>query len=471
MVDALITVVATLAYAIIFAVCSYVLIYFAHEDDNQDAYFPKIVVVLGLTTAIVSIMMMPLDVANRGSTHGGIPMDALWITIYIVIAVLVVLVIPWAYFYYTAYDPEKKSKACGSAFCGTIVFLIIFAIIGVVSYFFFSVAEIPIILQNSSLVPGDQAPLSGSLSTVCPQCAFNSVNGIQYFQLSFVLYFIAVLALFGGFFFSIFGGIGMVATPYNFFTTWRLRPKPINDVEFEYRKILIGQVCDTLIKNGVEYRRKNPRRSVYNNWRNEVYMLEEEWDKTVEAHKPNGIRVLWYWANLVFAVFGGVLSIIWIIHTFLYTIFGVDGFLNTWFTAMNGVWTFFGVIFFGIFALWLEICVIQGNFTFGFRIPILFAIHPMKATGTLMNSFLFNTGLICLSSVGVTQFCTTSFALYARSTRISVIFTTSIQHLRVLKYFWLVYVWIWLAFILLGGIYFCVRPRPKRINTLARIKA
>ena len=467
MVDIFVTIVAVIAYIIIFAVCSYVLIYFAHEDDNQDAYFPKMVVVMGLTTGIVSIMMLPLDVANRGSTHGGIPMDALWITIYIVIAVLVVLLIPWAYFYYTNYDPEKKSKACGSAFCGLIVFLVIFAIVGVVSYFFFSVAEVPCQFQNSSLVDGHRA----AQASRCPDCNFVTKNDVQQFQLSFILYFIAVLALFGGFFFCVFGGIGFVSTPVDFFTTWRLRPKPINDVEFEYRKILIGQVCDTLIKNGVDFRRKNPRRSVYNNWRNEVYMLEEEWDKTVEAHKPNGIRILWYWANLFFCVVGALLSLSWILHIFIYTIFGVDGFLNTWFSSMDGVWTFFGVIFFGIYALYLELCVINGNFKFGFRIPILFAIHPMKATGTLMNSFLFNVGLICLSSVGVTQFCTESFGLYARSTRISVIFTTSIQNLRILKYFWHVYVWILLAFTLLGAIYLCIRPREKRVNTLARIKA
>lgn len=54
-------------------------------------------------------MMLPLDVANRESTYGGIPMETLWITIYIMIAVLVILIIPWAYNYYTAYDPEKKS--------------------------------------------------------------------------------------------------------------------------------------------------------------------------------------------------------------------------------------------------------------------------------------------------------------------------------------------------------------------------
>ena len=359
------------------------------------------------------------------------------------------------------------SKACGSAFCGLFVFLGIFAVVGVVSYFFFSVAEVPITLQYSHLVPGNRPVQAGE----CAACSFSTKSAIQLFQLSFVLYFIAVLALFGGFLFCVFGGIGLVSTPVDFFNTWRLRPKPINDAEFEYRKILIGQVCDTLIKNGVEYRRKSPRRTVYNNWRNEVYMLEEEWDKTVEAHKPNGIRILWYWSNLVFCVLGALLTISWILHIFIYTIFGVDGFLNTWFAAMDGVWTFFGVIFFALYALWLELCVIQGNFKFGFRIPVLFAIHPMKATGTLMNSFLFNVGLICLSSVGVTQFCAESFSLYARSTRISVIFTTSIQNLRILKYFWHVYVWILLAFVLIGAIYLLVRPREKRVSSLARIKA
>lgn len=174
---------------------------------------------------------------------------------------------------------------------------------------------------------------------------------------------------------------------------------------------------------------------------------------------------------MFFCVIGALLSLSWIIHIFVYTIFGVDGFLNNWFTAMDGVWTFFGVIFYGLYALWLVYCVINGNFKFGFRIPLIFAIHPMKSSGTLMNSFLFNVGLICISSVGVVQLCTQSFSLYARSTRISVIFTTCIQNLRILKWFWFAYIWILLAFALLGGIYMCIRRRPKRISTLARIKA
>lgn len=325
----------------------------------------------------------------------------------------------------------------------------------------------PCVFQNSSLVAADRAVATGT----CTECDFTNNSGTQDFQLSFVLYFIAVLAIFGGFFFCVFGGIGLVSAPVDFFTTWRLRPKPISDAEFAYRKILIGQVCDTLIKNGVEYRRKNPRRTVYNNWRNEVYMLEEEWDKTVEAHRPNGIRIIWYWANLVFCVLGALLSISWLIHIFVYTIFGAQGFLNNWFSAMDGVWTFFGVIFYGIYALWLMLCVINGNFKFGFRIPLIFAIHPMKATGTLMNSFLFNVGLICISSVGVVQLCAESFDLYARSTRISVIFTTCIQNLRILKYFWHVYIWIFIGFVVLASIYLCVRRREKRVSTLARIKA
>lgn len=327
-------------------------------------------------------------------------------------------------------------------------------------------AEIPCTIQTSGFVPASRPPESND----CPQCNFTSVQGLVQFQLSFILYFIAVLALFGSFLFSVYGGIGLIATPFDFFTTWRLRPKPITDAEFEYRKIMIGEVADTLIKNGVEYRRKNPRRTTYNNWRNEVYMLEDEWDLTVESHKKNGIKILWYWANLIFSIFGSLLTLTWILHTFLWTIFGFYPFLNIWFYAMDGVLLFFGVLFFGIYALWLELCVINGNFRFGLRIPILCAIHPMKSSGTLMNSFLFNTGLICLSAVGVTQFCTVSFSLYVQSTRIYVIFVTTIQNLRILKYFWIVYIWIFVAFIILTFIYLLIKPKEKRISALARVK-
>ena len=45
----------------------YVLVHFQHPDDRNQAWFPKIVVVTGLTLSVLSILLLPLDVANRAA--------------------------------------------------------------------------------------------------------------------------------------------------------------------------------------------------------------------------------------------------------------------------------------------------------------------------------------------------------------------------------------------------------------------
>lgn len=61
-----------------------------------------------MAVTISSVLMLPLDVASAGATaSGGIPMDILWLCTYICIAALVVVVIPFTYFYYESYDPDK----------------------------------------------------------------------------------------------------------------------------------------------------------------------------------------------------------------------------------------------------------------------------------------------------------------------------------------------------------------------------
>jgi len=71
--------------------------------------------VLGLTVAVLSILMLPTDVANRqacrkaiynGACNLTLPMKTLWFVVYIVDAVFVFLVIPFAMFYYEG-DQDK----------------------------------------------------------------------------------------------------------------------------------------------------------------------------------------------------------------------------------------------------------------------------------------------------------------------------------------------------------------------------
>lgn len=94
----------------------YLLVNYQHPDDKNQAYFPKLVVVIGLSIAVISILMLPGDVANRqacrhaiynGACNLTLPMKTLWLVVYIIDAVLVFFFIPFAMFYYEG-DMDKS---------------------------------------------------------------------------------------------------------------------------------------------------------------------------------------------------------------------------------------------------------------------------------------------------------------------------------------------------------------------------
>lgn len=52
--------------------------------------------------------MLPLDVANSGNGRdGGFPMTTLWLVVYIMMAALIVVIIPFAAFYYEADEYDE----------------------------------------------------------------------------------------------------------------------------------------------------------------------------------------------------------------------------------------------------------------------------------------------------------------------------------------------------------------------------
>ncbi|KAM3314616.1 hypothetical protein ACQJBY_033430 [Aegilops geniculata] len=81
------------------------------------------------------------------------------------------------------------------------------------------------------------------------------------------------------------------------------------------------------------------------------------------------------------------------------------------------------------FFCYLLIAVVAGEMMLGLKL-VFIIIHPMKWGGTLMNSFLFNVGLILLCSISVIQFCETTFAYYAQATAAQEIFGHTLQSLR-----------------------------------------
>ena len=108
-------IVAIVVCVIVFISSIYLLVNYQHPDDANQAYFPKFVVVFGLSIAMISILMLPADVANRhacrhaiynGACNLTLPMKDLWLAVYIVDAILVFFVIPFAMFFYEG-DQEK----------------------------------------------------------------------------------------------------------------------------------------------------------------------------------------------------------------------------------------------------------------------------------------------------------------------------------------------------------------------------
>ncbi|KAL5991449.1 hypothetical protein ACLOJK_012358 [Asimina triloba] len=108
-------IVAVVVTAFVFLVSIYLLVNYQHPDDANQAYFPKFVVVLGISIAVISILMLPADVANRqacrhaiynGACNLTLPMKDLWLAVYIVDALLVFFIIPFSMFYYEG-DQDK----------------------------------------------------------------------------------------------------------------------------------------------------------------------------------------------------------------------------------------------------------------------------------------------------------------------------------------------------------------------------
>lgn len=87
----------------------YILITYQHPDDANQAWFPKIVVVFGLWLAMVTVLLFPLDVANRAACRFDVvlsaceltlPMKELWYATFITSLVLVWFFIPFTMFFY-----------------------------------------------------------------------------------------------------------------------------------------------------------------------------------------------------------------------------------------------------------------------------------------------------------------------------------------------------------------------------------
>lgn len=238
MMDIFMLVITVVLSVILIIANIYLLAYYCHPDDRGfgNALICKIVVIIGMTLSWAQVLMLPLDVSNIRGFGGAIRMDIFWIIIYIATAVFILFIVPSLTYYYEA-DPdwtcwEKIKYSFWYLFATIVVVLLIL----IVSYAFLSVAEIPVLTNNCSIVH-----VTSSLDTqalVNYACYETSTHLTV--DVSFPIYLIGIMSFVSWFLFVIFGGIGLAALPLDFIYDFCTRPKKISSKDLVKLKEKVG---------------------------------------------------------------------------------------------------------------------------------------------------------------------------------------------------------------------------------------
>eukprot|EP00252_Welwitschia_mirabilis_P011230 TRINITY_DN2527_c0_g1_i3.p1 TRINITY_DN2527_c0_g1~~TRINITY_DN2527_c0_g1_i3.p1 ORF type:complete len:509 (-),score=68.23 TRINITY_DN2527_c0_g1_i3:131-1657(-) len=464
-------IVAVVVCVVVFLFNIYLLINFQHPDDRNQAYFPKIVVILGLTIAEISILMLPADVANRhacthaiynGACNLTLPMKDLWLAVYIIDAVLVFFVIPFAMFYYEGDQEKTWQKRVLSALLWVGVTAIVVALVlgilyGVAGKVDFTVQRLS---SDTTTFPSNWNDISRNHpciqegTTTSYSCdayrASASSKATWTMRATFPEYVVALATIVGSVLFSIFGGVGIACLPLGLIASFLRRPKAIiTRAQYIKEATELGKRAREIKETAAALKREERSGSKGRKWRKNVKAVEkellylEEDVKALEEMYPQGeqaetswaLTVLGYLAKLVLGIIGLCVSVVWVVHIVVYLLINppLSPFLNEVFIKLDKVWGLFGTTAFAFFCFYLLLAVIAGAMLLGLRL-VFITIHPMKWGGTLMNSFLFNVGLILLSSISVIQFCATAFGVYAQATSAQEIFGHTLESLRGIKY-------------------------------------
>ncbi|PNY11123.1 LIMR family protein at5g01460-like protein [Trifolium pratense] len=520
-------IVAIVVVAIVFLVNVYLLVNYQHPDDVNQAYFPKFVVVFGLSIAAISILMLPADVANRqacrhaiynGACNLTLPMKDLWLAVYVIDAILVFFVIPFAMFYYEGDQDKSIGKRVKSALWWVVSTAIVCALVLGILYVQLlnmkrkgGVRDYGIVVTMPSKVEVPNCNFTyytgktqwntqpnihkkdhgkweaidywlvgkvdftvrhlSSSTTSFPnswvfnsgqQCIGNGVHQCSAYSASpssektwtmrstFPEYVVALATIVGSVLFSIFGGVGIACLPLGLIFSFIRRPKAVitrsqyikEATELGKKAKELKKAAESLHQDERSGAKGRKHRKNVKEVEKELFQLEED-VKLLEEMYPQGekaettwaLTVLGYLANLVFGILGLIVSVAWIAHIIIYLLINppLSPFLNEVFIKLDDIWGLLGTAAFAFFCFYLLLAVIAGATMLGLRL-VFITIHPMKWGATLMNSFLFNVGLILLCSISVIQFCSTAFAYYAQATAAQEIFGHTLESLRGIKY-------------------------------------
>lgn len=300
MVDVFLIVAIVVAICVLLVAGVYLLVYYQHPDDHNDAYVPKIVVILGFVLAGVTVLLLPLDVANNEGYAGcagydtqicgGLNMDLLWSIVFWLIPIWTFILIPFMTFYYeaddgmlmagTSYAPNavKKSRIA-QACCYEIFVLVIVVAIFAVMFLTLGKTYIPVseyvgnppsgigAIRSNNLAVYEITPMYNASGTLLPfqtsqlqsmdaqdVAWLSSVSAAkpQTIELSVSIstFYGGLMAWIGWFLFCIFGGIGLAALPLDLILAFTRRPRHMDAVEFAEAQMSLRERVNELVDIG-----------------------------------------------------------------------------------------------------------------------------------------------------------------------------------------------------------------------------
>jgi LMBR1 domain-containing protein 1 len=460
--------VAVIISLLVLGVCTYIVVLYQSEFDRGRAWFPRIVCIFSLTLACVTVLLLPLDVANRKdptiaeSTGGGLNLELAWQIILWTVAAMIIIVIPFTTFYYEAWDPDDDNPAAQvpPALLGTFIVAVIFGLICGLVWYYYGYALIP--YKAYTGVPQAVHPFDPALRY------YNQKSDeILEVQVSLFVYVVGLLCFFGWFLFAVYAGVGLVALPELLYIDVASRPRPLSLSELNAAKAQIAAKASILLREGetlkrgvvrqyaqeevnrgwvssmfraiekplASLRRSTVSRAQVNKFRKRVLRLERKFERAVQGFEDRGFGPFKIAALSILTFIAGCISVLWVLHMILYNIpkeFAneeISPFLNIMLIELDQAFSLLGTLAYAMFGFYLLWATVKGCFKIGFRL-VIFQIHPMKVGDTIMSSLLFNCGLVLICSIVVTQFCAMSFDLYATSTTIDGLLNTYVRHLK-----------------------------------------
>jgi LMBR1 domain-containing protein 1 len=419
----------------------------------------------------MEILILPLDVSNV-QEGGGLDMKGFWYTMTMTSAIFIFLILPVAYFYYETEGDALRSRIWHATKM-EFFFLIIFSIIIFVSYAVLSKTNVPVEAVDW-LADGTGSNYFLSLSSKTLSEGW-SVGGDSFtVNISFAVYLIGLIAFIGWWFFIIFVGVGITAIPMDLINEFRNRPRRMTQDQFNVKRNKLLQHVKNLRKDGKYL--ESVKESVdkgkgVKGWKNKRsfnrdltkfearwLIAEKEFVSLEKVTKLSKIEPCLYWLKLFFGILLIILSLVWIIHIFLWVLVKPKGnpvhpFLNNMLEGMQrGHVEFLSTTMLAFLALYLLWATIKGNIKFGLRF-FWFTLYPMRPNETFLSSLIFNAFMVNVWAMSLMQYLVENFSMFARWTDAYLIFAIQIRNTWFFKWFyaneiftWFLIVWIVIAF-------------------------